>query len=931
MFTSCKDYDDDINDLQAQIDKAALKSDVEALQSQLSSINTAATTAQTTAQQALTKAGANESAIAAVKAIADKNATDVATAITNAAKAQTAADDAAKAAAAAQKTADKAIEDAAKAQSDATEALTRIGKLEATAVTTDQLNKALDELKTSIAASDAVKNLQKEVEAYKAAVNELYTAVVGVDLVESYSYTTGQGYSLAHSDDALEVPLTHGLIGATSVFGDESYQNSNPLINYKKGDDVKDPHGLIVRINPVNADLSKCNIILVNSKGESLADYVTVGTPTRYNNLMTRSANVGSGLWILPLEVANGVSEEAFNAAVSDNEGNKILYAVAVNNTVSSDSARYVTSSYDVTTSYDAYKPATSFDFEVKGTKIAEIKNRWNGTKVVAEDATEKDNPEYAWKSEAATAIAANKSNVEPDNNDARINKSLLSVEVNKPFSLKAFTGYVDNNKTAIDHYYVTLDKENAIESAPSEWNAWSSYQYDGLFTTVPADSVLNVTIKSQSAYGDIIGFRVYAVNRDGTLVDPDGRAFYVYVGDENTTALTGKIYAKSQTGSVSDTLAVSFNSAATYPTTWTVVNADDKNVFPNGAPTFTPVYFDKNGKVTNDLTKATSVSFQVSDVSKIIDGATAQLRLVGTKTVGGSAITVSTVNVALTKVLPTEFPATITFRPKQEVTEGSGEFILYMKPEGGWNATNAANGTTDLNNVFYNLDNNVSFTFAEAKKDGSKIVANPSDTKHVITEATEFIDSKTWHDVVATYTYPNVSLKNVNGTPTVSDVTIKSTKSMSAEFACWETANKYAWGTKTEDKKTTSLAPTLQWTADAKVISSDVATAVSVKNSYNDDFFGGTLGSLLTAGYLTIDQASGVKLTYGEQVNPYFEPTISGSTITFSQKGVQVENAPTADHVENLIITVVDAYAHKAQISLPVTIKTATKAAKRK
>ena len=33
---------------------------------------------------------------------------------------------------------------------------------------------------------------------------------------------------------------------------------------------------------------------------------------------------------------------------------------------------------------------------------------------------------------------------------------------------------------------YVTFDKKaNAVESAPSEWNAWNSYKYEGLNTVV--------------------------------------------------------------------------------------------------------------------------------------------------------------------------------------------------------------------------------------------------------------------------------------------------------------------------------------------------------------------------------------------------------------------------------------------------------------
>ena len=51
----------------------------------------------------------------------------------------------------------------------------------------------------------------------------------------------------------------------------------------------------------------------------------------------------------------------------------------------------------------------------------------------------------------------------------------------------------------------------------------------------------IEMSINAEKADGDIIGFRVYAVNNDGSLVDPDGKAFYVAVGDIDamTTTLT--------------------------------------------------------------------------------------------------------------------------------------------------------------------------------------------------------------------------------------------------------------------------------------------------------------------------------------------------------------------------------------------------------
>jgi hypothetical protein len=132
---------------------------------------------------------------------------------------------------------------------------------------------------------------------------------------------------------------------------------------------------------------------------------------------------------------------------------------------------------------------------------------------------------------------------------------------------------------------YVVLDKANAVESAPSELNAWNSYTYSGLNTVVEGTST-EITINSTTAINDVIGFRVYAVNFDGTLVDPDGKAFYVQLGnaatDWNATATTVTALNptdKAVTDTQSDKVAVSLTKL-TAPTaaTWTTDKVNNVN-----------------------------------------------------------------------------------------------------------------------------------------------------------------------------------------------------------------------------------------------------------------------------------------------------------------------------------------------------------------
>ena len=116
--------------------------------------------------------------------------------------------------------------------------------------------------------------------------------------------------------------------------------------------------------------------------------------------------------------------------------------------------------------------------------------------------------------------------------------------------------------QTKIAGFYVTLDQEFADESGSSEASSWTSYWYDGVGFKCETNGQIETQITDEArgvkagickaklfkgtsgtisikdflgAKRDVIGFRVYAVNLDGTLTDPDGRAFYVRSGDEGT------------------------------------------------------------------------------------------------------------------------------------------------------------------------------------------------------------------------------------------------------------------------------------------------------------------------------------------------------------------------------------------------------------
>lgn len=668
-FTSCKDYDDDIDNLQSQIDKAGLQSDIDALKTQLQDAASTASAAKTTAESALAKANAAavkadvEKAIQKVEVTANKAATDVATAISNAANAQTtadgaqkAADAAAKAAKDAQKQADQAVKDAAAAattanaaakQADFEKALERIGNLETSRVTADKLDEKLTQLKEELLGADGDKetigSLTVKVNAYKGAVEELYSAVTSVELVETYSGVNGftSNWNTTNGITPLTVEMLHGLISDDSKFGDENGNDAKPIVEYVKGKDidVKDDASIVVRVNPVNADLTKgAKIILLNSKGESLEDIVKVGTPSKFDKLITTraAATVKTGLWKLPLSVAEGVSEENFKKAVTvkDENGNEkaILYAVAINNTVDSKAEaaadRYVVSTYDVNPTYNKFVPSNDFTFKVGGKDVSEIHNRWTGYEIVGENSnfSSDKNPELAWANDAAAepVLEGEKKNVENANyrshrSDVRYWNSLLQVEVGKPFSI---TDLKTSDNTAADYYYVVLDKDNAIESGVSELNAWKNYEIDNLNKVVPASENLTLTIQTEAANHDIIGFRVYAVNKDGKLLDPDGKAFYVVVGENYTSGIVGNLDAVNKITEKKDFSPVDGVSYGP----WELVA--DNNACPlSEKPVFAAVYYDKDGNETTNMSEVTKIAFKVNNPALIADGATVSLK----------------------------------------------------------------------------------------------------------------------------------------------------------------------------------------------------------------------------------------------------------------------------------------------------------------
>jgi hypothetical protein len=628
-FVSCKDYDDDIQNLQEQINKRALLDDVSALQKQLASVSGTAQSALTTAEEALTlgKNAATAEALAAVKSTADKAAQDVVIAIQKAddaaaaaAKAQSTADqgvsdaaaaakaaaDAAQAAKAAKTTADKAVEDAAAAAAVAAAAkdaaskaatkeelqaaLTRIGKLETEIATANGLAdrvKALEEQIKSLpttasttvtyveavvaedgtiteksvtsSVEEAVARAHARANAYQSATNALWSAVTNVSL-----YVAG-GHEI-HGNRPVSFLNT---IEKASVKFPLNAEVADSQIVFTKDKKVTYVDTIVIRVSPTSVQLKSEMISLINSQGVEIDTALIKAEVFPYDEVLTRAGS-SNGLWKVALKLKDNYTKEQFNS-VSEHNGKSILFAVAVNNTLESEEAegRRVISEYDLYLNEGSIVHA--YNFEVDEQNVNQIHNRyWN-----AEDNTatynagdpKKNVEELVWLDgtnnpknvtedmlyeengtlkNSAYDYANDRQNASGNWIDNRQGRPTFVAQEGVPFTINfrnmLNTATEDFTNKPIRAFYVTLDEDFAVESAPSEINAWRSYDYENVGhkdwkgRIIPAHlfegNVGQITIKEiNGARGDIIGFRVYAVNYDGTLVDPDGRAFYVLVG----------------------------------------------------------------------------------------------------------------------------------------------------------------------------------------------------------------------------------------------------------------------------------------------------------------------------------------------------------------------------------------------------------------
>ena len=765
-------------------------------------------------------------------------------------------------------------------------------------------------------------------------------------------------------------------------------------LSFEEGKYYVGEDSLLIRVSPVDAELTTSNVSLLSSQGKELSGLVDVTDVHRFSGLLTRSAGTNTGLWVVKFK-ANDLGDQFKKAAwVKDEYDNdrSILYAVAVKNTYNNTSdkdednkTRRVTSEFGVELNTQDARPA--WDFKVNNKSVSEIHNRYEQTEH-GDWTNDKYNypdtyaAELEWKdaNKPSTKVVtedADPTKINAEDRYGRDNRQwtgrykILPVVKGKPITIE----FVNPAITGVKGFYVTLDEKFAQESAPSELNAWNSYTYENVgYNGKPAKlfegNKGTITIKDMNnVQGDVIGFRVYAVNYDGTLYDPDGRSFYVAVGDvkkemtieQKNVEIDMETAANTTPHFVSEKIPVDFSGydfdARSY--SWAVT---EKDASKNKPTEFSVEYFEANGTKVYQLSKnVKAIRFVLTDPGQFIDGAVYNVSTTLKKSISSADTEVCTVNASFKKVMPTSAPS-FGYR------DGFDENTEYIRPDGDNYEVRSYNkgGTFDFRNTLIINNNVTTWNGMDLFTEGTYIfnVADGTYNNGALDKASctgssyilrinngnnNLVDNSTKRKISAQFVYKRISkkydtnseryLSNQNwkaDSPTTKDI-IYSTWSKNFAVA---TNGGEKWegnGKKATEAGYIAPANVVEWTTAAGTTTTLDLSNVTVKvdnlsllpvttgvtGTTLDKFFASNVIAVVSGQY-------GEVYTTGtgaakDQINPYFSATIDPVAKTVTLKQSNQATIPSTANKGEIHFTVKDCFGNKKNITLPFVIKMPT------
>lgn len=767
---------------------------------------------------------------------------------------------------------------------------------------------------TKLGLATKVTNIEKKL---KDIIGEYTTMVTEVSLVGSYHLDTNEG---KEGNDILngkaDLKFMSDNVVADLTFGKGQKDDNGAVVaeatnqqTYKKGTPFNNETSIVVRVNPTNAELTKNTTIkLVDSKGRDLSDVLELGTPERFNTLLSR-ASAASGLWTIPVKVKAGVATDKIEQKVGGtgaDKDNHVLYAVAIKNTATEKDAqdRYVTSTYDLT----VQKPATF----TAATSLKDVKI-WSETTMGYDHAITLDQNKKTTSDLGGAEVSAK--------NNEKINID--------------FSAY----KNQVQYFYVVRDDSHVdSESGTSAINAWNSYKYTGLGQVVKADEggVLTVDI-NKGQVGDEIGFRIFAVNYNGTLVPTNGDSFVVYVGEQqNQASVAGSINVTKETNNTTAWLPLTgkLKDGVSLPTYW------ETSI--NGQTVTFDVAYSKDGK------NAAGASVKNSEIKYVQFTCTSEMKnwkddakavfTISQKDAQGKMVE-NEIAVTLTKVLPTVESTKklmgYTWKDEQLV---NNTYTAYVYPVGNaWTTDGQANGYKDFDQAITGLGANCVINIANLQKDDKNKYTVSQDfttTPWKVTVDNALIDGTTKHATNIFYNYGKISSEKKNEAGAIVDYVV-SVETVQTIFACplKDNVQTYSWGKHYVASSKKNIDVNYLTYGSEKTVEIKAATSTTPAeyanlfdyiighNDFDNTVFGGKLSALAKNMYVDV---TAKLISNGSLKEDYFIAHVNktAGTITFEKKSGTTN--PVKDVASTLIITVKDAFGHTYHYSMDFTVKRA-------
>lgn len=939
-LTSCsKDYDGDINALKDQISKLAtadqLASNVATLQASITAAQKTATDAATAATNAATAAANAQTTAdkAASKASLD-DAINTLTALINQKADQTALTKAVADLTKAMSDNYKTISDALGTKVDTAAYNKQIKELQAAIdlkANQSDLEKAVTDLNTKIdnkvsrddlaaqikVVNQAIQDAVAPFTALRGTVGDLSKTVGELDsrikevgntvdntLVPGLTALTNQ-YDMLKNTSDLIIANIDKMVTSVEVVGSTwpsmYYGNFDNIIDFlsvkeltdnKLGDYyafvknrmVTETDSILIRVNPTTATLEADSISLLNSKGQDLKDFVDIKDVKPYKGLLTvpmSRATSDNGLWKVYLQRRPFTSPDQVDAykkaIMSDNNG-QILFCVAVKSAITG-SNRRVVSDYCLTVNSSEVNPIGKLhdNLTVGGKSIDGLRNQ---------------SLELEWNNYIAqTEVSENNTTKTDDRTDANRFSYLTAVK-NEPIAINI------NSRQRIKGFYVALDTEHATDAQKAEWSKWTITNVNTQDSNHPTTQVgqvgnsgsITITNMNGAKYG-IVGLRVWAFNEDGTLVDPDGRAFYVSVGEPNaqgTLSINIPAFVASPGTQPSATLALSNLDLSPIK--------DATSVFVDHDDAFTLSFSNKDGIVTSyqDIAeKATTCTATLIGNATDFEDNKEYDQVYTYKNANGNVVYQLTVK--MTKVLPTytDIPLS-TYGPKtnQMNSDNNYDRIFIAKLQ------SSDYGSFVMTN-FYNMNNNFRFTFTN--DDDKFVVEGPLYTLNIPNNK---IDNKTEYSTKVEYNFGLVS-SSTNGGSYYAEVAPTKTgfKTIFWDPFAWLAQNGgWAWDKNANIHLTYGVDATISC---SKIIPQLTSIFEDPTRPWSD--------------YL-----SNIKVsvnTIGGVQNEYFAGSYVNNGIQLSATQVSKETNPRSIVNSNLVITGTDCYGKTVTITLPIYV----------